>query len=389
MAHFTRIMDSGKAVRHRASAIALGTMLCMSALHAPPLSAFSGEPGTVPNQSTIHYSLVRALATCAGFSDEDAEIVATYSELTDLLQDDGYDGDVCGTTLPLAPDNPVAAARSGAVLTDLIEGPLNGCARWKSKVYPIDEPGPGDACFSDRFQAYGVFFHMPSDAELENIRTWAFTPGVDLIGDRAAAYGGETEAPLTWQCVARWNDEVIDTGHVESGSLEALGMYLHSRADRGSHFDCYNHAVSSDEPLDLPTHHGQWGVDTCSFFHHIDEFEQFSTDLGEAPIYRTLAAAVGRDAMLWLYNDNLPYPNDYNFPGLYADLLAWRQTFSSSFSGRPAPIPMDLDDPDYQVILYMIQYMITGHPDGGYLNGPLRQQDALDIQNYCKSILTY
>ncbi len=368
----------------------LGTGLMVfgaaSMLSSGEVRAFSEELFTDPVQSTIHYSLVKALATCAGYEDL-AEVVATYSQLTDLTDNEAYNGSVCGITLPSPPDNPQKAAQSGATLEDLVPGWINGCARWKRVVYPIEVPGEGMGCFSDRFQAFGVFFHLPTQAQLAKTRTWAFTEGIPLLGDGAAAYGGITQAPLTWQCIARWTDIEIETGNVLSGTPESLGIYLHSLADTGSHHDCIDHVFNGPEPLDLPTHHGMWGVDQCSFFHHIDEFQEFETDIGEAPIYRTLATAVGQDAMEWLYNGNLPYDNDYDFIGLYKELLAWRDAFPSYFVGRPAPIPMDLDDPDYQAILEMTQHMIVDHSDGGAFLAPLRIEDAQEIQSYCELAL--
>ncbi len=338
------------------------------------------------NESTIHYSLLGALATCAGYEDLAWEL-ATYDQLTDLGTDPAYDGTLCEGWVPAPPPNPVAAAADGAVLTDLVEGVVNGCASYVPLTFPNDEKGHDPACFTNRFRGTAHFFHFPNEDRLERIRDWAFTPGALLYGDIYAAYGGFTALPLTWRCVAEWREQVIDTGPIEGGTIEAFGIYLHSLADHASHFDCIAHTESDEIALNIPTHYGQWGSSYCSFFEHYQELETDESELEEAPLSRTLESAVGHEVMEWLYDGEVPHDYPYDFKGIYGELLEWRDAHPELFVGKPAPIPADLDNLDYQEIMEMVQGMIVGNAgEGGRYNGMYRIEDANDIAAFCHAI---
>ncbi len=366
-----------------AAAIAL-----LAAVSTATTWAFFEEPELPDdrNESTIHYSLVGALATCAGY-EELAYRVATYDQLTDLGIDPSYDGTLCEGWVPAPPPNPVAAAVSGAILTDLVDGVINGCASYVPLTFPNDEKGHDPACFANRFRGTAHFFHFPNDDRLERLREWAFTPNVPLYGDIYAAYGGFTALPMTWRCVAEWLEQPIDTGPITSDSLEALGIYLHSMADHASHFDCIEHTESDEIALNIPTHYGQWGTSYCSFFEHYQELEGDESELDEAPLSRTLESAVGHEAMLWLYDGIVPHDQPYDFSGIYGELLAWRGAHPDLFVGKPDPIPADLDNIDYQEIMEMVQGMIVGNAgEGGRYNGMYRIEDADDIAAFCHGI---
>lgn len=91
------------------------------------------------------------------------------------------------------------------------------------------------SCFTSRWSAYGIFFHMPHDRpnELGALREWAFARTPVLTG--IATYAYSSTATFEWQNRANIDETTacfytqilqVDTGGIGAGSPEALGIYL-------------------------------------------------------------------------------------------------------------------------------------------------------------------
>ena len=233
-----------------------------------------------PNVSSVHFDLVGALAIAAGFDMTDAAIIQAYSEATDAgpLPEENpiYAFDADPANYPVAP--PITQVTP----SDICPSPETtaptvtmGSANFDMMECP--------ECFTDRFGPYGVFFHMPHDSadELDAIHDWAWGLTDALIGK--VTFGYSSTAQFDWQGTANVYEttpcfvqeyHVVDTGGIEPGSLQALGIYLHSLGDYWSHNDC----LAAADALDLPfaAHVTVTGKTDplwdCRWTHHTVEF---------------------------------------------------------------------------------------------------------------------
>lgn len=207
-----------------------------------------------PTVSSIHFDLVGALAIAAGFSITDAATIQAYSQATDSgpLPEENpvYDFDADPIGYPTAP------AISTVVTSTICPSPSTtaatvtmGSADFDMMICP--------ECFTDRFGPYGVFFHMPHDSadELGAIHEWAWNITDTLIGK--VTYGYSSTANFNWRGIANVYETTpcfvqetypVDTGSIQAGSIEALGIYLHSLGDYWSHRDC----IAATDAQDLP-----------------------------------------------------------------------------------------------------------------------------------------
>jgi len=364
---------------------------------------FVEEPHTSPNQSTIHYAMTHALAVCAGYGS-DADTVATYDQITDRAdQTTGYTGNVCDGVAPPTYNDPITAQKKGATLKELVKIGPGGCVSSASLTFP--NRGTPGTCYTARTNGYLMFFHFNSAlynqpfaiVQGTNYYQWAWGTVTALVGDRKAFYGGMPGLPLTWKCEATWPNQTINTGATTPGSYQALGIFLHSLADVGSHWDCNTHAyaaVDVDTKLSTPTHHN--GVnphDVCEPTEHTIEFQESGANTpGEYPIYRTLETIVGHSAMTWLWaNNRPPAPYDtrpltpYSFDGLYKYLLQWRTDHPGNFIGKPNTIPNDLNNATYQAMMKQVQGFVFNHTTDSWNQGPARITDAANLEAYCNA----
>jgi len=208
--------------------------------------------------SSVHFDLVGALALAAGFSEEDAATIQLYSQLTDSsvlsTTDTTYNFDA--TSWPQAPsvkDIPASAdCPSPETTTDSVTMGGTGL---------VECPG----CFTSRWGAYGVFFHMAHDNanELGAIRAWAMGEANKLSAE--VTWGYSSTVPFTWEpaftvanianvyeataCFGKTTVDAVDTGSVQPGDLAALGIYLHALGDSWSHRDCIEAADAQNKPF--------------------------------------------------------------------------------------------------------------------------------------------
>ncbi|NOZ71687.1 MAG: hypothetical protein GXP38_07200 [Chloroflexi bacterium] len=208
-----------------------------------------------PNVSTVHFDLVGALAIAAGFSITDAATIQAYSEATDAgpLPEDNpvYTFDADPANYPPAP--PI----STVITSTICPSPSTTGATVTMGTADFDNMNC-EGCFTDRFGPYGVFFHMAHDSadELGAIHDWAWDITDTLIGK--VTYGYSSTARFTWRGIANVYDTTpcfvqelhpVDTGSIEAGSMQALGIYLHSLGDNWSHKDCIAAADAQDLPF--------------------------------------------------------------------------------------------------------------------------------------------
>jgi hypothetical protein len=218
---------------------------------APPARAFGEEPGAeLDGQgiSTHHTHLTRALAACAGIpvsGDFHAAAVAETIALNDELTDATTIGTV--TNCKAAPYTVPTAAGLGCAsgTTEKVVWPLLD----SSQQSPWGQSGnawdPKGGCFSSRFGPYSGLFHFPTDAQLTAMKTWATTPGAVLAGETQWAFGGNS---LYGAECYKTRAEPVDSGAIKGGSPEALGIYLHARADWWSHKVCRDNWGTKAEP---------------------------------------------------------------------------------------------------------------------------------------------
>lgn len=203
--------------------------------------------------SSIHFDLVGALALAAGFSEADATLIQLYSQLTDS-------GVLTGSRIYRTVD----AAVSWPPPPDLTQTPPGPFCPDPAAVTPTLSMGFTDTaecpgCFTSRWGIYNIFFHFPRDRanELQATERWAFgDPGDPLIG--VATYGYSSTARFEWQGLINIYEitpcfitttHTVDTGGIAAGSLEALGIYLHSLGDYWSHGDCIAAAEAAGKPF--------------------------------------------------------------------------------------------------------------------------------------------
>lgn len=205
---------------------------------------------TTNEVSSIHFDLVGALAIAAGFSVTDAATIQIYSQLTDP-------GVMTGTqvyafqaaSLPSAP--PIATVMTS---TFCPSPSTTGQQVSMGSTKLMECPG----CFTSRYGPYGVFFHMPHDRpdELGALRAWAFATAPELTG--VATFGYSSTVDFIWLNVANvyattpcfvTTTQAVDTGGIAPGSLEALGVYLHSLGDHWSHGACIAAADAAGKPF--------------------------------------------------------------------------------------------------------------------------------------------
>ncbi|MFQ5341574.1 MAG: hypothetical protein ACE5F6_08500 [Anaerolineae bacterium] len=199
-----------------------------------------------PTVSSIHFDLVGALAIAAGFSITDAATIQAFSQIVDsgLLPgaDPVYALDADPANYPVPPDISDVPPSPSCPEPETIS---NTVAMGNYQVNKDKMVCPG--CFTDRFGPYGTFFHMPHDRpdELGAVRAWAFGEIENLVGTVTYGYSTTVESPFSgianvYHSTPCFVTETvtIDTGSVQPGSLQALGIYLHVLGDNWSHQEC-------------------------------------------------------------------------------------------------------------------------------------------------------
>lgn len=211
--------------------------------------------------SSIHFDLVGALAIAAGFSEQDAATIQLYSQMTDpgtfTAGGASYAFDADPTAFPMAP--PLSQATPSAACPDpqhtVEEVTMGGTGL-------IECPG----CFTSRWGPYNIFFHFPHydrAEELGALESWAMGERGDLAA--IATFGYSSTVPFTWTpvytianvaniyeataCFITQTVPAANTGSIHSGSVQALGVYLHSLGDAWSHRECIEAADAQGEPF--------------------------------------------------------------------------------------------------------------------------------------------
>ncbi len=199
-----------------------------------------------PTVSTIHFDMVGALAIAAGFSVEDAAIIQAYSQATDSEK---LPADSPVYTFDADPANyPTPPPISEVTATPYCPAPETTADFTTMGNYDVAKDQmkcPG--CFTSRFGPYGVFFHFPHARgdELYATRDWALARAPELTGTVIYAYSSTAQS-FYQEAINIYESSdcfvsrtmKIDTGSIQPGSLEALGIYLHSLGDNQSHGDC-------------------------------------------------------------------------------------------------------------------------------------------------------
>ncbi len=199
-----------------------------------------------PTVSSIHFDMVGALAIAAGFSVEDAAVIQAYSQATDSEELPAvnpvytFDADPANypTPPPIAEVSATPYCPSPETTAD-----FTTMGNYDAAKDQMQCPG----CFTSRFGPYGVFFHFPharSD-ELYATRDWALGRVPELTGTVIYAYSSTAQS-FYQEAINIYESSdcfvsrtvKIDTGSIQPGSLEALGIYLHSLGDNQSHGDC-------------------------------------------------------------------------------------------------------------------------------------------------------
>lgn len=201
--------------------------------------------------SSIHFDLVGALAIAAGFSISDAATIQVYSQMVDsgILPEEEPIYSFQASSYPAAP--PI----STVMTTTFCPSPATTAPTVTMGMTDMLEcPG----CFTSRWGPYNIFFHFPHDRpdELGAIRRWAFGETDDLLGVATFGYSGTVR--FTWENYVNIYDVTpcfvtetvpVDTGGILPGSVEALGVYLHSLGDTWSHAECIEAADADGKPF--------------------------------------------------------------------------------------------------------------------------------------------
>jgi len=237
---------------------------------------YAGEQGTVganvtpATVSTHHLHLTRALAYCAGFDAattirnpvdpvishtdaKEAEIIAIYDELTDqgTIRND-----------PETPETKWTNITPTGQWTYQDKTAENlGCTKVPKMVFPVtaktapsklpDESfwDPKVGWFTNRFGPWAAEFHFPTDEDLSKLKNFAMNGGVTLDARTVYAFGTESQNMWTADCYPKPFSTLMTSGingSLTSGSLEALGTYLHSLGDSYSHGVCRNNYWSAN-----------------------------------------------------------------------------------------------------------------------------------------------
>ncbi|MFQ5400245.1 MAG: hypothetical protein ACE5E7_11690 [Anaerolineae bacterium] len=241
-----------------------------------------------PTVSTIHFDTVGALAIAAGFSVEDAAVIQAYSQATDSgnlpTVSPVYTFDADPVNYPTPPSITQVTATpycpSPETTADFVT-----MGNYDVAKDQMECPG----CFTSRFGPYGVFFHFPhtrSD-ELYATRDWAFGRAPQLTGTVIYAYSSTAQS-FYQEAINIYNSSncfvsrtaTIDTGSIQPGSPQALGIYLHSLGDNQSHGDCIA-AADADNKLFAAHVHPSGPSDPltpCRWLSHELEFGPPSSD---------------------------------------------------------------------------------------------------------------
>jgi len=199
-----------------------------------------------PTVSSIHFDMVGALAIAAGYSVEDAAIIQAYSQATDSeelpAENPVYTFDADPANYPTPP--PISQVSATPYCPD----PANTADFATMGNYDAaKDQMQCSGCFTSRYGPYGVFFHFPHARadELYATRDWALGRTPVLTGEVIYAYSSTAksfyqEAINIYESSNCFVSRTvrIDTGSIQAGSLEALGIYVHSLGDNHSHGDC-------------------------------------------------------------------------------------------------------------------------------------------------------
>ena len=247
--------------------------------------------------SSVHFDLVGALAVAAGFSVTDAATIQLYSQLTDS-------GWITGSQVYsfTATSFPSAPSLSSVMTTTYCPSPAT-TAPTLTMGMTTDVECPG--CFTSRWGPYNIFFHLPHDRphELGAIRAWAFGDTPTLSG--VATFGYSSTVPFDWYGLVNIYDTTscfvtetvaVDTGGISAGSLESLGIYLHSLGDYWSHQECIEAADAEGKPFAAhvavtgprdPLWPCRWLMHSAEFGHTPDSDRTFS---GTLAVYQEMVA---------------------------------------------------------------------------------------------------
>lgn len=208
-----------------------------------------------PTVSSIHFDLVGALAIAAGFSITDAATIQAYSQATDSgplpEEQPTYTFDADPANYPVAP--PI----SSVITSTICPSPSTTAANVSMGSADFDMMACPE-CFTDRYGPYGVFFHMPHNSadELDAIHDWTWNITDTLMGKVTFGYGSNVR--FTWKGISNVYEttpcfvqeiHAVDTGSIRPGSMEALGIYLHSLGDNWSHQECIAAADAQGKPF--------------------------------------------------------------------------------------------------------------------------------------------
>lgn len=277
--------DSGlQARRGRALTCVLAACALALVLAAPGAArAFGEEHGsdidTEEYVSTHHLYLTRALAVCAGFATsgkpdpfdaaQDAERIAIADQLSD--SEALHHGDAASTNCsakPYALPTPTSLgcpAGTGTSTAMPVTGMHNATG-----LLPVPKWHPEAGCFTSRYGPYSNDFHFPDAQQVAVLRAWAFGESTQLPGTAQFAFGGWFVSPWHADCHAT-RKEIIDTGAVQPGSIDALGIYLHVLGDFHSHAPCRAGWGTRKNPP-WPTHTLSTQQTGCAFIDHAREF---------------------------------------------------------------------------------------------------------------------
>ena len=206
--------------RKHAFAVGLAFALALAFLilgRVPPTTAFNADATQaitgLQQHSSFHYEMVRVLALLAGFAKNEAEEIAVAGEAVDLGTFTGYKLSNGAKTLTIRNTN-----RFGP------NGRFYHFARRSSQYEQANAPGSkSNTCEyfigGDRTNPNLAPCSHIKGPELDQIKNWAF----DLPGPKP----GSSQLP---------KNALGKT--IESKSLIALGIYLHSIGDTYSHEQC-------------------------------------------------------------------------------------------------------------------------------------------------------
>jgi hypothetical protein len=253
--------------------------------------------------STIHYDLTRLLAVKAGLTSDMAETLARYCVLVDQINPKS------NYPYPIAL-NSISIPDTYAGWNESLAGTERGSAQQNSyKEYPpqywhfpyrdpsdtisggmtfgISYPLPENLAYRDA----PYFWRVPllNNYNLLNIRNWA------LFGTgNAGAPDNSTPCPVYF-----YDNILHQYKKVQPGSIQAMGIYLHSLADSYSH----EHCMVTDTLRSHPT----WS-DACGLTYHSHHEFAYDTAIVAQEHATPCFQALWRAIMVYKTENNITTP---------------------------------------------------------------------------------